>query len=898
MIYIFELQNLVKRIYSIKEFEILFNIITMKERTENISLHKNLNKSLPEIENFNAKSSQLYNSGIVYKLTNTEWLYCKQKYDENIEGVIFFKNIGYSFTINIVDLIDSLRKQIPNVSLKELKQIKHLASFGNTISRISCELKLKEETVHLVTSIYQSEIYENFKEKFINMVVDGATENEIGITLNVSKKRFKYYINSYAKEIHKKAFLNKSFELVDYYPNEKVKLKCPFKNGLINGKVCIFDINGNIFKEIDFVNGQINGLVKVYNNKKFSIRKVKPSKQDTTISIIENNNITEKELYENALKLNWEVLEFIPDIYKTEENCLIAFKQNVLALKYFPSRYRTKEICEQAVARNLLAFKDIPNKFKTKELSELFFEKYSKELKHIPSMHRNKEICNKAFNANYNNFKHIPNGYKTLEMCQKAVSHNGDLIAQVPKELINEELCLLAVKQNGLSIKYIPDDYKQPNIILEAVKQDYHAISLITIKNENDLAILIKNNKEVFKHLPPQVKNKQLSFIALHQDIENIRYIPTELIDEDMCLYFLRKIQKKKVIDKKHLIDTVKNRLKLLELGLVKEQENKNIATGLGNLNVISNIKLQKPESYDDIINNRKYKNQTDLIKIENPHDKIFNLTLIRKNFANIHPNFIKSLSMINKNSSSLKIKTEYKNIYYAWSFRKNSLEILLEFSNKDVKLTKYFDSIEKELKQKFYETLIIGQTKTKTVVYISTVKYSVDWAINTMYKFILILDSKLNLFYNSKTANTIFEEDTTKKDMQEYLVIANPEESINENNIFEEQEYVPLNIVDGQSSTVKLTRYERNPKNRAEAIKIHGTTCLACGFNFNDFYGKELAKDFIEIHHIKPLSQGEYNVNPNTDLVPLCSNCHSMIHKEKIPPRTVEEIKNRYKRF
>ena len=58
MIYIFELQNLVKRIYSIKEFEILFNIITMKERTENISLHKNLNKSLPEIENFNAKSNE------------------------------------------------------------------------------------------------------------------------------------------------------------------------------------------------------------------------------------------------------------------------------------------------------------------------------------------------------------------------------------------------------------------------------------------------------------------------------------------------------------------------------------------------------------------------------------------------------------------------------------------------------------------------------------------------------------------------------------------------------------------------------------------------------------------------------------------------------------------------
>lgn len=105
------------------------------------------------------------------------------------------------------------------------------------------------------------------------------------------------------------------------------------------------------------------------------------------------------------------------------------------------------------------------------------------------------------------------------------------------------------------------------------------------------------------------------------------------------------------------------------------------------------------------------------------------------------------------------------------------------------------------------------------------------------------------------------------------------------------------LNIVEGQSISVKLTRYERNYKNRAEAIRIHGITCLSCGFNFNEFYGKELARNFIEIHHIKPVSQGEQIVNPKTDLVPLCANCHAMIHREKNPPMTIKEIKNRYKR-
>ncbi len=897
MIYIFELQNLVKNIYDIKEFKILFDLLTSKQKIENIESYKVLSELLIEINKFDYQSTQSFNGGILFKLTNTEWIYFKQKYDKNFVGYVCLKNIYYYFSIDIIIIIDLIKKQIPNISFEELENIKELIAMGNSISDICYNLKIKKDTVQIVNSIYHEEIFNRLKEKFTDLVIKNTNRKDIIKLLNLTNKNYQRLFRLCENDINKNTFQ----ELIDYYPNEKIRLKCPFKNGLINGKVCIYDTNGKLFKEIDFIDGQINGHIKIYDNKRkdYSIKKVASSNKISNIPVIEDSNITEKYLYENALKLCWEVLEFIPDIYKTEENCMIAFEQNELALKYFPSKYRTKEICQQAVERNLLAFKDIPNKFKTKELSELFFEKYSKELKHIPNIYRTEDMCNKAFLANYDNFKHIPNEYKTFEMCKKAVRNNGELIAQVPKELLNEELCLLAVKQNGLSIKYIPDNYKQQNIIVEAVKQDYHAISLVTLQNENDLAVLIKNNKEVFKHLPPQVKNKHLCSIALHQDIENIRYIPTELIDEDMCLHFLRKIQKKKIVDKKQLINTIKNRLKILQIGIVEEKRQQNITSKFANTQFPS----QQPESYDDIINNYKYKNQTDLITIENSHDKIFNLTLIKNNFEAIYTDFVGKISSINKNSSSLKIKTKYKNIYYVWSFRNNSLEIILEFSN-NTELTKYFDSIERELKRDFNETLIVGRTKTKTVIYISTVKYNIKWATNTMHKFISVIDNKLELFYGNNKNNIDYEKNNNfqkinseNNSIQDQSDI-NDLEEINEDDIFEEQEYVHLNIIDGQSSVVKLTRYERNPKNRAEAIKIHGTTCLACGFNFNDFYGEELAKDFIEVHHIKPVSQGEYTVNPKTDLVPLCSNCHSMIHKEKNPPKTIEEIRNRYKRF
>lgn len=97
----------------------------------------------------------------------------------------------------------------------------------------------------------------------------------------------------------------------------------------------------------------------------------------------------------------------------------------------------------------------------------------------------------------------------------------------------------------------------------------------------------------------------------------------------------------------------------------------------------------------------------------------------------------------------------------------------------------------------------------------------------------------------------------------------------------------------DGRTIQFFGTRYERNPINRAKAIKIHGVTCKACCFNFEIVYG-ERGKDFIEVHHIKPLStiDGAKIINPETDLIPLCSNCHRMIHRIKDDVLTLDELK------
>ena len=101
------------------------------------------------------------------------------------------------------------------------------------------------------------------------------------------------------------------------------------------------------------------------------------------------------------------------------------------------------------------------------------------------------------------------------------------------------------------------------------------------------------------------------------------------------------------------------------------------------------------------------------------------------------------------------------------------------------------------------------------------------------------------------------------------------------------------LTHLEGKEKTRIQTYYERNPKLRVEAIKIHGTTCKVCGFDFGKKYG-QLGEGYIEIHHIVPHAsiKGEREVDPHTDLIPVCSNCHRMIHKPRDSWLTVDELK------
>lgn len=91
----------------------------------------------------------------------------------------------------------------------------------------------------------------------------------------------------------------------------------------------------------------------------------------------------------------------------------------------------------------------------------------------------------------------------------------------------------------------------------------------------------------------------------------------------------------------------------------------------------------------------------------------------------------------------------------------------------------------------------------------------------------------------------------------------------------------------------VEVNRFERDSDARRACIAHHGSSCAACGFSFEQKYGG-IGADFIPVHHLVPVSLlgGSYELDPITDLVPLCANCHAMAHQGVSTPRTVAELR------
>ena len=187
------------------------------------------------------------------------------------------------------------------------------------------------------------------------------------------------------------------------------------------------------------------------------------------------------------------------------------------------------------------------------------------------------------------------------------------------------------------------------------------------------------------------------------------------------------------------------------------------------------------------------------------------------------------------------------------------------------------------------YSNLIQGKLFTRT-----TNIYGTEYYLQKIYEengveglqnALLSLSQHID-YYEEKSGSSV----KKRKDVYErYLNLIDKEP---QKTVYPDEVDIEIEYSEGKTKKVLVNSYERNPVARKKCIEHFGLNCQVCDFNFKEKFG-DLGRDFIHVHHKIDIATigNEYSVNPLTDLIPVCPNCHSMLHKRK-PAYSISELK------
>jgi len=97
----------------------------------------------------------------------------------------------------------------------------------------------------------------------------------------------------------------------------------------------------------------------------------------------------------------------------------------------------------------------------------------------------------------------------------------------------------------------------------------------------------------------------------------------------------------------------------------------------------------------------------------------------------------------------------------------------------------------------------------------------------------------------------------------------------------------------DLHATTITVSLYEWDPQAIAICLAHHGAVCRVCAVDLRRRYGA-IGEGYMHVHHLKNLTDRDvgYVLDPINDLVPVCPNCHAMLHRGREKPRSIEELR------
>lgn len=252
-----------------------------------------------------------------------------------------------------------------------------------------------------------------------------------------------------------------------------------------------------------------------------------------------------------AAKNHPDGLKYADDDLKNDTNFFLeVLKFQYKAYQYGSDRIKSsRQITLKAIKINGLIFEYVIDKFKSDQT--IIFEAIKKNS--YPAEFINEKLLkdnnflSKAIEINVDIVRNISKYINDVEIFSKIIKINSSLIGYPLSEKIRNDIsfAFLIVNYNGSNICYLSDEFKKnKDLINIAVNNNGSSIiCLLDELNNKDLVITaINTNKDnydtcIYKHISIDLKNdKDIIKLALEKDKNTIRHIALDLFDEDNIL--------------------------------------------------------------------------------------------------------------------------------------------------------------------------------------------------------------------------------------------------------------------------------------------------------------------------------------------------------------------------
>ncbi|OOB80263.1 MAG: hypothetical protein BEN19_05830 [Epulopiscium sp. Nuni2H_MBin003] len=155
-------------------------------------------------------------------------------------------------------------------------------------------------------------------------------------------------------------------------------------------------------------------------------------------------------------------------------------------------------------------------------------------------------------------------------------------------------------------------------------------------------------------------------------------------------------------------------------------------------------------------------------------------------------------------------------------------------------------------------------------------------------------LDAFLDELFNEDEDTLEIDEEPSLEDLNEIeKLLHDPFVNTPSKTAVEKMCRKPFETVKKPDETIQKEKWNELKK---ACLEYYGASCEICSIDYGYTYGDKFEK-LMDVHNLKSTTKewDNLDVNPEKDLIPICHNCHTILHS-KFPNYTVEQVKEMLK--